>query len=160
MKRILVYDAIIVILERAMTLSEIARLDSGCTGAFTSYGAGLEGAGGFIPVLSGTRCSSLGSNVQIRVSRGLGGAPGILLFSFARAAWPALGGIVLVEPFLSFGVVLSGTGAGNGAGTLPLLVPFQTDLVGSSTVWQGLVIDGAAPQSISFTPGLDLEVGR
>jgi hypothetical protein len=131
----------------------------------TSYGEGLAGTGGFVPVLgTGGENPTLGNAAfRFEVADVLGGAPGVLAFSDAAAAEPFANGTLLVSlPDLVgvFPVVAGGTPGAAGAGTVlvPAAVPLLPSLVGLGGYVQGAFVDPSAIPGLSLTNALRIVI--
>ena len=141
---------------------DIGALELGaCHGAAATYGQGLAGSGGAVPALALSGCPDLGLSSGLAIGGGLGGAPALLLVGTATQSLPKWGGTVLVSPFLSVFLVLSGPAGVPGAGgaSLTLHVPSSPGLDGALAYLQVLVADPGAPAGVALSAGLSLEVG-
>ncbi|MBI5849453.1 MAG: serine/threonine protein kinase [Planctomycetes bacterium] len=132
-----------------------------CAGSFNSYGAGLAGAGGLVPTLSGHGCPmpcQLGLGVD--VAQGLGGAIGVLALGVVTSSTPVLGGRLLLDPAITHVHVLGGSAGAPGAGsyTLPILL-CDPAFTGLSLHFQAFYLDGAAAQGLSMSAGLTMTMG-
>jgi hypothetical protein len=121
------------------------------------YGTATPGSGSLAPRLVGSGSATLGSPVSIDASRGLGGAPGVLLIGGpgSRIAVPVLGGTLLVLPLISLPVALSGAGTFG----LPFALPTSTVNVGAGVNFQALFIDPGAVGGVSMTNAVELWIG-
>jgi Tol biopolymer transport system component len=135
----------------------------GCNGAggWTAYGAGLAGAGGFVPSLLGTGCPLPGALITLHVEHAVGGAGGTLFVGLGPAALPFKGGSLLVSPILQAVIGVGGTPGAPGAGglVLPALLPATPTLSGVSLFLQAAFSDAAAVKDVSLTQGLEMEIG-
>jgi Tol biopolymer transport system component len=136
----------------------------GCSGAggWLGYGAGLAGAGGFVPVLFGDGCPTPGALVTLHLEQVVGGASGTLFVGLGPAALPFKGGSLLVSPIVLqalLGVGGAPGAAGAGGLVLPALIPANPLLSGTSLFLQAGFADGAAVQDVSLTQGLQLTIG-
>jgi hypothetical protein len=142
------------------TLIEIE--PSSCAGSFNTYGAGLAGAGGFVPRLLGAGCAGVGQNFTLSIDRVVGGAPGALFVGFAKSNLPFLGGTLLVFP-IALQIDLSMPGAAGvpnaGALTIPAALPADPMLAGITLDLQAVFADAAAVKGVSMTQGLEIEIG-
>jgi hypothetical protein len=130
-----------------------------CPGARQTYGAGLAGTGGLVPVLGGSGCPARGQRFTLETSNGRGGTAGLLVIGSSRASIPLLGGTLLVDVLgVSTGIAVTLTGAsgqaGRGAASVPIQVPDAAALTGSSMHMQGLLLDPAASAGVAMTAGL------
>ncbi|MEZ5964833.1 MAG: hypothetical protein R3F56_13390 [Planctomycetota bacterium] len=127
-------------------------------GAVNPYGQGLAGSGGQVPLLDTVGCFARHQTVQFTTSNGFGGAPGVFLAGLQSISVPIYGGTLLVQPFTVIAHVLQGSGAGNGTFGLPLPIPDNTHLLNTDFYFQSAYFDTGAPQSFSFTRGINLRV--
>jgi len=127
-------------------------------GAVNPYGQGLGGSGGQVPLLDTVGCFARNQTVQFTTSNGLGGAPGVFLAGLQQTSIPIYGGMLLVQPFIVISHVLQGAGAGSGTFALPLPIPDNTFLLNTDFFFQSAYFDLGAPQSFSFTRGINLRV--
>jgi len=107
-------------------------------------------------MLAATGEPTEGSSFQLDVSGGAASAGGLLLVGLARASLPKKGGVLLVDPGTLFLLNLQ-LGP---AGALSIPVP-----VAAGQGWEGLtlttqlaVFDGAQPQGVAFSNGLELVI--
>lgn len=135
--------------------------DDGCTGGGSEYGTGLAGSGGFVPHISSTGCPDVGRTVTVHVDRAVGGTFGLLLLGSAPASLPAFGGTLLLAPIDASAVFpCSGALGVPGAGAFVLPIPMTNPAFsGLSLYLQAALLDGAAPQGLSITNGLQLVIG-
>ncbi len=134
----------------------------GCDGFFTVYGAGLAGAGGFVPQLWGTGCSEIGKAITVEIDDVRGGTFGALFVSAGQAAIPFKGGTLLVDPILlMLDIVLGGfpNAPGDGSLSIPAVLPNDPLLVGFSVFTQGAFADAGALNGVSLSNGLEIGVG-
>lgn len=127
-------------------------------GAVNPYGQGLAGSGGQVPLLDTVGCFARRQTVQFTTSNGFGGAPGVFLAGLQQTSLPIFGGTLLVQPFAVVSHVLQGSGAGAGTFSLPLPIPDNTHLLNTDFFFQSAYFDTGAPQSFSFTRGINLRV--
>jgi len=124
--------------------------------AWSNYGTGLAGTLG-VPALVSNQFPVLGSTISVDVGNSLG-APtiGVLLVGTQQGAFHTkFGADVLVAPTLLVPISFS-YGSDSFTGTLPSAV----ELCGTSIDLQVLELDPGAPFGVSFTPGLELALGR
>ena len=128
--------------------------------SFVSYGQGLPGTGGLLPVLGGHGCAARNLTISFDVSNGLGGTPGVLVIGAQQRAIPVLGGTLLVDPVLMVPHVLGGTPnvAGAGFAGIPSRIPDDANLVGVDFYTQAFYLDLAAVQQIAMTAGLTSQI--
>ena len=128
---------------------------------WASYGAGLAGSAGQLPQVTGLGGAAPGRTVSVQVSRGLGGAGGLLLVGSSSASAPILGGTILAMPNVTVSFVLDGTFGVAGAGSfaLPITIPPNPALTGSCLYFQALVLDPSAAFGVAMSSGLKVTVG-
>ncbi len=132
-----------------------------CFGIATTYGAGLAGSGGQVPLLLASGCPDLGAALTLTVSQSLGGAPSLLLVGGAPIALPKFGGTLLVSPIVSVALGLGGATGVPGAGglSLPALVPDAPAFAGVTFTLQLLVVDTGAVAGVAMSAGLAVQLG-
>ncbi len=126
------------------------------------YGPATPGTAGLDPEIGMREFPIAGTaNFGLRIANARGGAPAAMVLALTELTFPLFGGTILFNPaslLISPPVTLGGAvGApGAGAGTLPLSLPANTTLVGTTFFCQGLIIDSGAPsgQSFAMTQGL------
>jgi hypothetical protein len=123
---------------------------------WSNYGNGLAGTNG-VPGFTAEANPVRGSTLTLDVGCSSGGfAFGLLVVGFERAqihsSW---GGDLLVEPAILLAIGLAPTGA-----TLVGDLPDDDRLCGVVIDLQVLEADAGAPRGVSFTPGLELTIGR
>lgn len=132
------------------------------SGAWDSYGTGLAGSGGFVPLLASPMvCPTIGDSPVFNVTDGLGGAPGLLLLAQNRATIPFRGGTLLLFPpqFGQIPHVLGGTPGAPGEGTWSVTLPPTNDgLFGLAAHAQVGYLDPGAIQLVSLSNGIRLSV--
>jgi subtilisin family serine protease len=121
----------------------------------TNYGAGYPGTLG-IPGLTTSAPPVLGLSFDVEIGNSLGATtPGLLLAGFSTASIPtSAGGTLLVAPLLVLLVSIDAAGT-----SLPAELPADPGLCGVHLYLQVLERDAGAAHKLSFTPGLDLELG-
>jgi hypothetical protein len=135
---------------------------SACEGGWLPYGAGLAGAGGFVPTLTGGGCPQIGGAFSLQLAQGVGGAGGLLFIGVSAASLPLKGGTFLVGGVvLQLGLALGGGAGVPGAGslTLPAALPADPLLQGVQVFLQAGFSDAAAVHDVSLTNGLRMEIG-
>ena len=146
------------------TMHELcATVDVGptCPNPPSTYGAGDQGAGGFVPFI-GTigGLPTLGNNTfAIAVSNGVGGAQAAFFIGAAPANLVAPWGTFYLDPnlpLIQLNLTLSGAVGQPGAGSvlLPTPIPQLPQLVGVNVFTQMLIADTASIGGISHTAGL------
>ncbi len=132
----------------------------GCAGSAVPYGLGCAGSGTVFPKLSMFGCPVEGSQVQLEVSKALGGSTALVFFGLQE-------GNVLIDgvcPLLVAPVVgptlmlpLSPGGSGQGAIVLPGVLPPGTQ--GASFTMQAWVLDPVPLPGAAATNGLKITIG-
>jgi hypothetical protein len=133
-----------------------------CAGGWIGYGAGLAGAGGIVPTLTGAGCPEPGSAITISMGSIVGGASGVMFLGLAPGALPFKGGTVhLAGVLLTFPLAVGGAPGIAGAGSLvlPVVVPANPALPGLSVFLQNGWSDGAAVKDVSLSNGLQIQFG-
>jgi hypothetical protein len=97
-----------------------------------------------------------GSVFTLQVSGGPANAGVILLVGLDRTALPAKGGVLLVDPNTLF--LVNAQLDGSGSLALPVNIPDGLGWAGLGLTTQAAVFDGAQPQGISFSNGLELVI--
>jgi len=126
------------------------------------YGAGLGGAGGFVPQLFAGGILCIGNVISVAVDRALGGSVAAIGVGNAPAAIPVLGGTLLVSPPLVLSTVGLGGLAGipgAGSGAMNVSIPNSPSLVNASVYLQAAVLDNMAPQGVALSNGLQIRIG-
>ncbi len=124
---------------------------------FHTYGKGYPGKNGRVPSLTASGPPVLGRTVTLSLANSSGRAnPAVLLASRERSLLPTLfGGTLLTEPQVPIGFLLAPSGL-----KVPLVLPADPILAGGRVFAQALEYDPGARFSLSFTPGLELVLGR
>ena len=125
-------------------------------GAWSNYDAGLAGTQG-IPTLTSGQPPVLGGSIDVNVGNSLG-APtmGVLVIGTAQASFHTkFGADLLVAPSLIVPITFS-----YGGDTFSGTIPDDSDYCGTFVELQALELDPGAPFGVSFTPGLELAIGR
>ena len=133
----------------------------GCIGTSLAFGAGLAGAGGFVPTMDTVGCPDLGNPFTLSIDSVVGGAPGLLAFGFAQTALPFAGGTLYVFPIATtVAVTASGFPGAAGAGAVGFnLTITDPSFVGLPFYMQAGFVDAAAVQDVSLTNALLLSIG-
>jgi hypothetical protein len=124
--------------------------------AWSNYGAGFPGTNG-VPAITSRSNPVFGTTVTVDVDNSLG-APtgGLFLAGFSRqtlhSGW---GGDLLVVPAITIPITFAYGGA-----AIPLDVPDGETLCGVIADLQAIEIAPGAAHGVSFTPGLELALGR
>lgn len=138
--------------------SSVMQVELACVGRAGRFGSGCAGSGGFTPELSLTGCVDAGLAMELRVERGLGGAPALLLFGSSPSSPPFVTGCALqIVPVLPNVLVLPLGGVGPGQGSIAVLGHLPTTLVpGLHFTMQAVCADGALPSGFTVTNPLDV----
>lgn len=131
---------------------------------YQPYGNGTPGSAAWTPGLTGAGQAAIGGSILLRVSQGLGGAPGVLVAGVGASSaisMPLFGGELLVTPTTSALFVLPGAPGTPGAGrsSISLPVPNQPSLLGFNANFQALILDAGAPQGVAMSNGLAAWIG-
>ncbi|HKE02004.1 MAG TPA: hypothetical protein VKE69_13395 [Planctomycetota bacterium] len=122
----------------------------------TNYGAGTVGSNG-VPTIGSFGLWSVGSaSFAIEGTNGPSSSAAFIAVSPAPMNLPIVGITLLVDAALAFGFVSPTDGAG--AWSLPLPIPDSPVFADIHLYAQSLFLDGAAPQGLSATDGLDILV--
>ena len=123
--------------------------------AWSTYGAGFVGTS-FVPTLTPSANPVFGSSLTIDASNSLGATTfGLLIVGSSAASISTnRGGTILVTPDFLFGIGIPSTGF-----SLPVTVPADLALCGTSAFLQVIEADSGAALGFSFTPGLELDFG-
>ncbi|MSR46499.1 MAG: hypothetical protein EXS13_05480 [Planctomycetes bacterium] len=157
-------DATNVTTSKAQSYALVAsgNLDPPAAGGFATYGSGTAGTGGFVPTIALSGSSSIGDDVSLTISNGLGGGTALLVMGFARDIAPFAGGQLLVAaPWTTFTLGLDGTAGVGGDGDLVVTdtLPADPTLVGVVVDFQVLVADRAAVKKLALSNGAELTIG-
>jgi hypothetical protein len=122
---------------------------------WANYGQGWPGTLG-VPSLTASASPRLGSDITIALDNSRGSPTiGLLLLGRLSAFTPtSAGGMLLVRPLFLYLAPLPGGGL-----SLPASVPGDASWCGRSFFLQGLELDPGASQGVSFSPGLELDLG-
>jgi hypothetical protein len=127
---------------------------------FATYDAGKSGAGGFKPLLTGTGYTTPGGKIDLSLTQGRGGAPGLLQIGMGHSAHPILAvQTVLVEALIQLGGPLGVPGAGSW--TMAGHMPNEVALIGTEVTLQAILVDpaaGAPAQGFSLSNGLSVTI--
>ncbi len=148
--------------DQAYALVASGDLEPPTPGGILTYGAGTAGSGGFIPALAGSGDSTLGGDVTVTISNGLGGASALLLIGTARASIPFHGGNILVAPpWTLVSLVLTGPKGFAGVGTAAYSGTIDTDpvLVGTFIDVQAVIFDAGGTKGTALTNGVEFTIG-
>jgi hypothetical protein len=123
--------------------------------SWSNYGSGWPGTNG-IPTFTAANDPELCTTVSLNLSNSLGANTMAVFFvGLAPTDQPTIyDGDLLVAPTNIIALQLPGGGV-----TLSAPVPCNPALCGLSVFLQALEVDGGASKGISFTPGLQLELG-
>jgi hypothetical protein len=133
-------------------------------GAVRQFGSGGSGTGGISPLLGAVGpIVSTSSADELRITRGLGGAPALLGFSFVETSLshPNFPGLLIHagNPILLPLPPLSGAPGAPGEGTYSMTLPDVPAFAGFTFILQVFITDPAAPSGLSGTNGLALTFG-
>ena len=114
-------------------------------------GSGTAGTAGQTPQVIANAPPIIGNpNFTVAISNALGGAQAVLVIDTAD---PASGpNIPASGSFARINLKLSGSGAGQGFGSISLLIPNNSALVGSTFFGRWFVSDADAPGGVAVTP--------
>jgi cytochrome c peroxidase len=120
-------------------------------------GAGTPGSGGSVPSLTAIEPPLVGNpSFTVAVSNALGGAQAVLVVDGND---PGTGpNIPATASFARVGVQLSGSGAGQGFGSVSLQIPDSAALVGQTFYGRWYVSDPGAQAGVSVTPAFKMTV--
>ena len=123
--------------------------------AWSNYGSGCAGTNG-VPAFTASAPPVLGSCLTLNVENSLGvHTTGFLFIGFAKAKIPLLDCFLLVQPSIVLAVPLPGGGL-----VLPVCIPCDSLLLEIQCLYtQVLELDPGASKSISFTRGVQLDIG-
>jgi Tol biopolymer transport system component len=136
--------------------------DRGCSVQFATFGHGLAGTGGGVPVLVGLDGPGDGS-AAIVVANGLGGAPCLLALGLARAVppIPTHGGLIYVDvsqPVLVLAQQLQGAPGAPFGGSWVITGQDQSALAGLTLYLQAFIADPAATSGFSMTNAMSMTI--
>jgi hypothetical protein len=130
-----------------------------CTASWSNYGAGFAGTNG-IPSFTSSANPVLGTKITLAIGNSLGSdTAAFLIEGLNRASVSFKQGTVLVDPFRDWILVLPLSISAAGT-SLDFDIPDDESLCGLHVDSQVLEIDPGAAQGVSFTPGLELLLGR
>ncbi|MDX6404176.1 MAG: hypothetical protein QOH70_1631 [Blastocatellia bacterium] len=120
-------------------------------------GSGTQGSGGNVPQASANEPPLAGNpSFAVGVSNALGGATAVLVIdSNDPGTGPA---IPATASFARVAVQLSGTGAGQGFGSVNLLIPANPALIGSTFFGRWYVQDASGIGGVAVTPAFKFTV--
>ncbi len=128
--------------------------------AFTPYGTGCSGSGGFVPRLDLTGAASPGGTVALIISRGLGGAPSLLFFGAGQDSIPMPGGCTFLVGTLGPPIpllVLTGSGPGAGSASISGQLALATP-IGLTLSTQAFVYDAGVPRAFASSNAVKMTV--
>ncbi len=135
-------------------------------GTFAPFGEGLEGEGGVTPLLESHDEPRVNTAGTLHLEDMVGGSLVYLFMGLGEDEIPLFGGDFHVDIsgsfFWTFKIFATGGTpglAGDGHVDLPFTLPNDPILVGTEWYLEGLVIDAAAPEGVSFTNCLKMYVG-
>jgi hypothetical protein len=120
-------------------------------------GNGTQGSGGNIPQATAIEPALAGNpNFTVGVTNALGGASAVLIIDSSE---PGSGPTIpATASFARISVQLSGSGAGQGFGSVSMLVPANSSLVGQTFFGRWYVRDANAPGGVAATPAFRFTV--
>jgi cytochrome c peroxidase len=120
-------------------------------------GAGTSGSGGHVPVMTAIEPPLVGNpSFTVAVSNALGGAQAVLVVDSND---PGTGpNVPAAASFARVGLQLSGSGAGQGFGSVSLQIPDSAALVGQTFFGRWFVSDPGAAGGVSVTPAFKMTV--
>ncbi|MFO0985378.1 MAG: VCBS repeat-containing protein [Planctomycetota bacterium] len=123
--------------------------------SWSNYGTGWSGTGG-VPAFTSSASPSLCASIALQLENSLHTSTRAVLFVGAlKADLPtSWDGHLLLAPVAVFPFALPASGL-----SLPVAVPCDNSLCGTSILMQVLELDGGASRGVSFTRGLELVVG-
>ncbi|HEX7313901.1 MAG TPA: cytochrome c peroxidase [Pyrinomonadaceae bacterium] len=123
----------------------------------TPTGAGTNGSGGNVPVLTAVEPPLVGNpSFTVAVSNALGGAQAVLVVDSND---PGTGPhIPSTGSFARVSVQLSGSGAGQGFGSVSLQIPDSAALVGQTFFGRWFITDPGATGGVSVTPAFKMTI--
>jgi hypothetical protein len=125
----------------------------GCPASANNYGAGLAGLNG-IPTLAASAAPKVATSISVTMSNASGAsASAMLVIGVSPAAAPLLGGTLLVNPLILFGLPLPA------AGTFIPWNNIPANPACNSIYLQLLHLDTGAIHGLAMSPGLKLDVG-
>jgi len=167
-------DALVAFLEGALTdprvASETAPFDRpnlyrASDDVPSSFGAGSEGADGFIPRFIALEPPQIGNpNFTLGLDRGLGGAPAFLVWDLARSEpGTELRGVpwhLAISPLfrIQFTGSLLDSGPGNGFSSVVGSIPNDAALSGLDLFMQWIVLDPTTPSGLAVTSGIEMTI--
>lgn len=120
-------------------------------------GSGTQGSGGNIPQVAANEPPLAGNpSFAVGVSNALGGASAVLVIDSSD---PGTGPTIpATASFARLTVQLSGSGAGQGFGSVSLLIPANPTLIGSTFIGRWYVQDANAAGGVAVTPAFKFTV--
>jgi hypothetical protein len=121
------------------------------------FGRGYPGSSKQVPSLTTTQAPTLGGAMTLQLGNSSGQPSGaLLLTAFERRLLSTpFGGRLLVQPIILDGVALPANGA-----SIQTTLPNNSSLIGLRLLYQAVQIDSGARFGFSFSPGLELVLGR
>ena len=134
---------------------------TGCQVGFTTFGEGLAGSGGFVPMLFGTDSSCMRAGHSINVTNGLGKALGYMWMGLGTVDIPGFGGhfyIDLGSASGKFALRLNGSAGQAGAGWISLPGADVSQWQGLTVYLQCTFLDPGAVRGVSLTNALQIDI--
>lgn len=143
------------------TLADVDFKSTLCGGLVRTFGTGLAGFGGRVPILGVTNCPTIGTKLRLTVGNGRCDATGIVAFGVNSGAISVLGGTLYVPlpHFARKGVLLQGSGfctTARGFARTSLTIPLDTNLIGFPFFAQAAISDSTAVQGWAMTNALEI----
>ncbi|RKY18799.1 MAG: hypothetical protein DRQ55_12370 [Planctomycetota bacterium] len=136
--------------------SNLARVRVTRLAGWSSFGGGYPGTGGATPQMTSSAAPALGSSISIGIGN-TSGVPttGMIVASTEYALIDtSFGGTLLTEPTILIPLVIAAAGE-----LLPVAIPNDVVLLGTTTHVQTALADPGAPFGFAFTPALRLTIG-
>lgn len=130
-----------------------------CPGSYLPFGPGCPGTGGFVPALAGFGCPTPGDSIRLDLQKGLGGAPGLILFGTGLTDLDLTPCSVLLDPLLPVFLPFQLDGAAPGEGSLTLTFDLAPGTPPGAVWIQALVIDAAGENFYASAPPLRIAIG-
>lgn len=133
-----------------------------CSAVGSTSGLGTAGSGGIVPVLDATTGACLGApHPRIELTRGLGGAPGVLAYSLGTSTIPLFDGQFYLDPlaFWVLPIALDGAPGVPDAGSWTAVIDTDFEHVQGVTIsTQAFVLDPGSAFGIACTRAAHLTI--
>jgi uncharacterized repeat protein (TIGR03803 family) len=128
--------------------------------SWSNYGTGLAGTRG-IPDFTSSANPVLGTTITFNIGNSLGSdAIGFMILGLSQTSIPFKQGTVLVNFFDNWTLVLPLLSMPAAGQTIDVAIPDDDSLLGLELDAQVLELDPGAARGVSFTPGLNLMLGK